>query len=222
MRVHSRDMARRVASLHRNEKQYRKQELLVARDLAIVRVEVSKAEESQAREYSERPQLPMVIGRQLNQVVGIREQISASRDTIRETLIGSKFEILKNESEAALKRAKAMHKMNHEEWKSIIRRRDLKVEVELGESQLHNVVGRLKEVMKKQQSTDLQGAVQKWWQNQKQAVANYKNNQQEGDQTTLQIGGSSSGGLEESLREKALSLGGLRYVVENVVEIVRI
>ena len=53
---------------------------------------------------------------------------------------------------------------------------NLKVEVELGESQLHAVVGRLKEVMKKQQSTDLQGAVQKWWQNQAEAVANYKSN----------------------------------------------
>ena len=95
----------------------------------------------------------------MNQVKGIREQISASRDSIRETLVGSKFEILKNESKEAFKRAKAMHKMNHEEWKSVIRRRDLKVEVELGESQLHSVVGRLKEVMRKQQSTDLQGAV---------------------------------------------------------------
>ena len=33
---------------------------VVARDLAVVRAEVSNAEESQAREYAERPMLPMV------------------------------------------------------------------------------------------------------------------------------------------------------------------
>jgi hypothetical protein len=207
-------LKRRVKMLEKEVSKISKEELCVARDLAVMRAEVSKAEESQAREYSERPQLPMIIGRQLNQVKGIRDQISASRDTIRETLIGSKFEILKNESKEAARRAKAMHKMNHQEWKSIIRHRDLKVEVELGESQLHNVVGRLKEVMKKQQSSDLQGAVQKWWQNQAEAVANYKVQHPEDDE--VQIGG--GGGLqgqEESLRDKALSLGGLRKV--NVV-----
>ena len=47
-----------------------------------------------------------MVGRQLNQVKGIREQISASRDSIRETLVGSKFEILKHESKEAFKRAK--------------------------------------------------------------------------------------------------------------------
>ena len=109
--------------------------------------------------------LPMVLGRSLNQVKGLREQIAVSRDTIRETLVGSKFEILKEESKAAVVRAKALHAMNHAEWKAKIRHRDLKVEVELGESQLYAVVKRLKEEIGKQRSTDVQGAVKKWWQN---------------------------------------------------------
>ena len=213
-----RRLQQRVVVLGQQQQGWRTKELTVARDLAVARAEVSRAEESQAREYAERPMLPMVVGRQLNQVKGIREQISASRDTIRETLMGSKFEILKNESKEALKRAKAMHKMNHEEWKSVIRRRDLKVEVELGESQLHSVVGRLKEVMRKQQSTDLQGAVQKWWQNQAEAVANYKHDHaggEGGEGGGGEGGGGGGGGGDESLRDKALSLGGLRRV--NVV-----
>ena len=207
---HTRSLEKRQLDLKHSIKKWSREELMVARDLAVIRSEVNFAEQSQAREYAERPQLPMVIGRQLNQVKGIREQIAASRDTIRETLIGSKFEILKNESKAALIRAKAMHKMNHQEWKSIVRHRDLKVEVELGESQLHAVVGRLKEVMKKQQSTDLQGAVQKWWQNQAEAVANYKSSLPKDDETTMTIGGKTS--IDDSIREKALALGGLRKV----------
>ena len=229
--IHERKIRREGLVNHRNELKVRierlksvqkrdgRKELVVARDLAVLRTQVTKAEESQSREYAERPQLPMVLGRQLNQVKGIREQLAMSRDTIRETLVGSKFEILKNESEAALLRAKAMHKMNHEEWKSLTKRRDLKVEVELGESQLHSVVGRLKEVMRKQQSTDLQGAVQKWWQNQAAAMANFKLNGGKGGGEdgeggdVMRVGGEVPD--EATLREKALALGGLRKV--NVV-----
>ena len=97
---HLKEMEDRVSKLEKDKAKGFKEELRTAQRLAVLRAEVSHAEESQAREYSEHPQLPMVLGRGLNQVKGIREQIVASRDQIRETLVGSKFEILKQESEA--------------------------------------------------------------------------------------------------------------------------
>ena len=77
------------------EKEAGRGELSAAQKLAVLREERSKAEESQRIEHQLEPSLPMVIGRSIRDVPGIRGQLAASKDDVREVLMGSKLEILK-------------------------------------------------------------------------------------------------------------------------------
>ena len=142
-------------------------ELRIAPRLAVIREKKVKAEAGLKKEEEIVPSLPMVIGRSIREVPSIRNKLAASKREIRDVLLGSKLEILKEEAKLADVRMKELQKLNHEEWKAKHRREEQRAVVELGEARLGNILGRLRKNMGEQAHGDIQGAVKKFWQGDK-------------------------------------------------------
>ena len=142
-------------------------ELRIAPRLAVIREKKIKAEAGLEKEQEFVPSLPMVIGRSIREVPSLRHQLAASKREIRDVLLGSKLEILKEESKLADKRLADLRRLNHEEWKAKHRRQEQRAVVELGEARLGNILGRLRHTMGEMAHGDIQGAVKKFWKNDK-------------------------------------------------------
>ena len=162
----------RCQDLARERDQAAAQELRIAPKLAVIREKKSNAEAGMKREEEIAPSLPMVIGRSIREVPSLRDQLAASKRDVRDVLMGSKFEILKEESKLAVVRAKELTKMNHEEWKAKHRRAEVRAAVELSEARLGNVLRRMQKNMAQTSHGDIQGAVQKFWQSEKLKTVN--------------------------------------------------
>ena len=116
------DLEKRCKALAKERDQAAMKELRIAPRLAVVREKKVKAEVGLKKEEEIVPSLPMVIGRSIREVPSIRNKLAASKREIRDVLLGSKLEILKEEAKLADVRIKELQKLNHEEWKAKHRR----------------------------------------------------------------------------------------------------
>ena len=157
------DLEKRCKALAKERDQAAMKELRIAPRLAVIREKKVKAEAGMKKEEEIVPSLPMVIGRSIREVPSIRNKLAASKREIRDVLLGSKLEILKEEAKLADVRMKELQKLNHEEWKAKHRREEQRAVVELGEARLGNILGRLRKNMGEQAHGDIQGAVKKFW-----------------------------------------------------------